>query len=53
MHAVHRQYISLDREHRALLVLRLEVGGRKEAIKVHDSFCKEQLHKICHLKVCI
>ena len=53
MHAVHCQYLSLDREHRALLVLRLEAGGRKEAIKVYDNICNEQQNKTCHLKVCM
>ena len=45
MHAVHCQYFSLDREHRALLVLRLEAGGRKEAIKVYNNICNEQQNK--------
>ena len=52
MHAVHCQYFSLDREYRALLVLRLKAGGRKEAIKVYNQVCKEQQYKTWHLKVC-
>ena len=52
MHAVHCQYFSLDREYRALLVLRLKAGGRKEAIKVYNQVHTEQQYKTWHLKVC-
>ena len=49
---IHCQYFSLDQEYRALLVLRLEAGGREEAIKVYNQIHKEEFHQTWHLKVC-
>ena len=48
---LHCQYFSLDKEYRALLVLRLKDGGRKEAMKIYNQLHKEELHQTWHLKV--
>ena len=52
MQPVQCQHSLLDRKYRARLVLRLQNGRRKEAIKVYDQLQKEEFFQILHLKVC-